>query len=285
MLELLWDVLKDTVVDGVKMLPFLFAAYLLIEYIEHKSAGRLERALKGFGRFGAVGGAPLGCVPQCGFSAAAANLYAGRVITVGTLIAVFLSTSDEAIPVLLAHPGSIGLIGKLLLVKIVIAVAAGFIIDCFFVKPASDRDTQDHLKKMCTHCHCGDHNLFGSALRHTLQIFLFIFLFSFVLNFLIGWAGEEQISRVLMQNSLLQPVIAGIFGMIPNCASSVILTELYLAGSLSFGSAVAGLSAGAGVGLAVLFKVNHNVKENIAIVVGLWVIAVICGILLQVVGV
>lgn len=211
--------------------------------------GRLEKALRGFGRFGAVGGALLGCVPQCGFSAAAANLYAGRVITVGTLIAVFLSTSDEAIVVLLAHPGSIGIIGKLLLVKIIIAIAAGFIIDCFFIKPASDRDTQQHLKDLCTHCHCGEHNLFASALRHTLQIFLFIFLFSFVLNFLIAYIGEEQISRLLLQNSLLQPVIAGIFGMVPNCASSVILTELYLAGSLSFGATVAGLSAGAGVGL------------------------------------
>lgn len=284
MVELLWDVWKDTVVDGVKMLPFLFAAYLLIEYVEHKSAGRLEKALRGFGRFGAVGGALLGCVPQCGFSAAAANLYAGRVITVGTLIAVFLSTSDEAIVVLLAHPGSIGIIGKLLLVKIIIAIAAGFIIDCFFIKPASDRDTQQHLKDLCTHCHCGEHNLFASALRHTLQIFLFIFLFSFVLNFLIACIGEEQISRLLLQNSLLQPVIAGIFGMVPNCASSVILTELYLAGSLSFGATVAGLSAGAGVGLAVLFKVNHNMKENLGIVAVLWLIAVICGIVLQVVG-
>lgn len=285
MLELFWDILKDTVVDGVKMLPFLFVAYLLIEYVEHRSAKRLEQALKGFGRFGAVGGALLGCVPQCGFSAAAANLYAGRVITLGTLIAVFLSTSDEAIPVLLAHPGSLGVIGKLLLVKIIIAVAAGCIIDCFVRKPADEKDTHDHLKKMCTHCHCDDHHLLSSALRHTLQIFLFILLFSFVLNFLIAWVGEEQISRLLMQNSLLQPVIAGLFGMIPNCASSVILTELYLSGSLSFGAAVAGLSAGAGVGVAVLFKVNHDVKENMGILAILWAVAVVCGIVMQVVGI
>lgn len=285
MLELLWDVLKDTAADGIKMLPFLFAAYFVIEYVEHQSAGRLQNALKGFGRFGAVGGALLGCVPQCGFSAAAANLYAGRVITLGTLIAVFLSTSDEAIVVLLAHPGSMGVIGKLLLVKIVIAVSAGVLIDCFFVKAASDADTHDHLKEMCTHCHCDDHHLLGSALRHTLQIFVFVFAFSFVLNCCIAAVGEETLSCLLMQNSLLQPVIAGLFGMIPNCAASVILTELYLSGSLSFGSAVAGLSAGAGVGLAVLFKVNRPMKENVGIAVGLWVIAVLFGILLQAVGI
>ncbi len=284
MLEELIHILEHTVWDSLKMLPFLFAAYLLIEFVEHKSAGRLERALKGAGRFGAVGGALLGCIPQCGFSAAAANLYAGRVITLGTLVAVFISTSDEAIPVLLAHPGSLGVIGKLLLVKIILAVAAGMVIDLFFVKPASTQDTQEHLKKICTHCHCSGGHIITSALRHTAQIFFFIFLFTLVINILIEWVGEENLSTWLMQDSIFQPLLAGLFGMIPNCASSVILTELYLAGNLSFGSAMAGLSAGAGVGLAVLFRANRPMKENIGIAVLLWVVSVVVGILLQGMG-
>ena len=282
----LWiDVLKDTVIDSVKMLPFLFAAYLLMEYLEHKSSKKLQSILQS-GRFGAVGGAVLGCLPQCGFSVMASNLYAGRLISAGTLIAIFLATSDEAIPVLLANPERANIILWILLTKLLIAIPVGLLIDAagkrfLDAKPESGEENLHHL---CEHCGC-DHGILKPALKHTVQIFFFILIFSFLLNLLIAAIGEETLSAVLMSNSFWQPLIAGVVGFIPNCAASVVLTELYLAGTISFGSAVAGLCTGAGVGLAVLWKVNRNPKENLKIVLLLYLVGVSAGMLLQLLGV
>ncbi len=285
MWDLFMDVLLDAFLDSLKMLPFLFVAYLILEYIEHRSSTKLERAL-GSGRFGAVGGALLGCVPQCGFSVTASNLYAGRVITVGTLVAVFLSTSDEALPLMLAHPESYPMMFALLAIKVGIAILAGLLVDAVAKKLRPKTEgVQESIHELCEHehCHCGGHGhgILLSALRHTASIFLFIFVVLILLNLAVELIGEQRLSSLLLSGSVFQPLVAGLIGFIPNCAASVLLTELYLAGSISFGSAVAGLCTSAGVGLAVLFKVNHNIRENLLIMAVLYVVGVVTGMVIQ----
>lgn len=282
-MELLLDVIKETLLDSIKMLPFLFLAYLVIEYAEHRASGKFKDMLVGFGKLGPAGGAILGCFPQCGFSVAAANFYAGRIITIGTLVAVFVSTSDEALPMLLSTPGSAGIILKLLLVKILIAVVAGFLIDFVFSRK-KDSIAPEHLHDLCHDCGCEHSGILKSALKHTVSIFLFILLVSFLLNLAITYLGEERLGKLLISGSVFQPFVAGLVGLIPNCASSVVLTELYLSGTISFGSVIAGLSTGAGIGLAVLFRVNHNMKQNFAIVGMLYGIGVVSGLILQLIG-
>ena len=291
-METLFDILLDTAIDGVKMLPFLFGAYLLIEYMEHR-AKNLHRALGG--PFGAVGGALLGLVPQCGFSAAAANLYARGLITTGTLLAVFISTSDEAIPVLLANPGSLGLMGQLLLTKALLAVAVGLVADLIFRRVRRGKtqaeqgprgEDHHHHHHGCSSCDAyrGRHPLLRAAAVHTLQIFAFVVAIMLALNLAIALIGTENLSRLLLQNSLWQPVLAALIGAIPNCASSVWLTELYLSGSLTFGSVVAGLTTGAGLGLVVLFKQNRDKCQNALVFAILLAVGIGAGIALQLLG-
>lgn len=293
-METLFDILLDTAIDGVKMLPFLFGAYLLIEYMEHR-AKNLHQALGG--PFGAVGGALLGLVPQCGFSAAAANLYARGLITTGTLLAVFISTSDEAIPVLLANPGSLGLMGQLLLTKALLAVAVGLVADLIFRRvrrgktqaeqgPRGEDHHHHHHHHGCSSCDAyrGRHPLLRAAAVHTLQIFAFVVAIMLALNLAIALIGTENLSRLLLQNSLWQPVLAALIGAIPNCASSVLLTELYLSGSLTFGSVVAGLTTGAGLGLVVLFKQNRDKRQNAFVFAILLAVGIGAGIALQLLG-
>lgn len=277
------DILLDAVIDTLKSLPFLLGAYLLIEFLEHRASGKLTQALGKLGPLGPAGGALLGCVPQCGFSVAAANLYAGRLISPGTLIAVFLATSDEALPILLSRSGAGGEVLKLLGVKLAAATLAGILADVAvarLIKPQRREPFHD----LCQDCGCEEKGVFASALSHTLRVFLFLLVINLVLGLGMAWAGEEQISRLLLAGSVFQPLLAGLIGFIPNCAASVLLTELYLSGSLSFGSAVAGLCTGAGLGLAVLFRVNRNQKENLCIAGALYAAAVTAGLVCQAVG-
>lgn len=281
------DVIKDTLFDAVKLLPFLFLAYLLMEYLEHKTGDKTKKIVQSSGKLGPLLGGILGIFPQCGFSAAAANLYAGRIITMGTLIAVFLSTSDEMLPILISEAAPIGLILKILAIKLVIGVIAGFLIDTIHsitVKKSKQqaKQTEEAIGHICEHDHCDcEHGIFKSALKHTINILVFIIIITFIINNLIYFIGEDNIANAIASVPFMGILVSSLFGLIPNCAGSVIITELYLANLISFGSMIAGLLVGSGIGILVLFKSNKHVKENIKITTILYLIGVICGIVLD----
>lgn len=281
------DAILDTLLDGIKLLPFLFITYLVMEYIEHKTSQKTAHIMKKSGKWGPIWGSALGIVPQCGFSAAASNLYAGRIITVGTLVAVFLSTSDEMLPILVSEQVNPITIIRILAVKAVIGILAGFTVDFVIQSKKGYKEEKLRIEHMCDHqhCHCGEGKIFKSALSHTLQIFAFILFITLVINLMIGYVGEEQLAAVISGKPVLGPAISGLIGLIPNCASSVVLTQLYLEGVLGAGAMIAGLLSGSGVGLLVLYKVNDDLKENVIVTVLLYVIGVVFGILLEMLGV
>lgn len=276
----MWDVISDTLLDVVKLLPFLFLTYLAMEYLEHRTGNKAEALIKKAGRFGPVIGGLLGIVPQCGFSAAASSFYAGRVITLGTLMAIYLSTSDEMLPILISEQAPLGLIIKILLAKAAIGMIAGLVID--FVLRRKGVEEHAHIHEICEHehCHC-EKGIFRSALSHTAQISLFILLITFALNLIFHFAGEEALASLLLNRPVLGPLLASLVGLIPNCAGSVAITQLYLEGVIGIGAAMAGLLTGSGVGLLVLFRVNHNRKENLGILALLYGIGVCLGIMIQ----
>lgn len=283
-MEIIIDVLKDAGVDVLKMLPFLFGVYVLIEYLEHRASDRLPNLLRRMGPFGSVGGALLGCLPQCGFSVAASNLYSGRLISLGTLVSVFVATSDEAVPILLARPDGAPSVLRLIIVKIIIAAIAGVIIDIVIRAIKGRRNEEDEpYHDLCEDCGCDEHGVLYSALIHTVKITVFVFIVTVALGLCMAFLGEEALSRLLMSDSPLQPLLTALIGLIPNCAPSVLLTNLYAAGSISFGSVIAGLSTGAGLGLAVLFRTNKNLKENLVITGILYLVGAASGMVLQVV--
>lgn len=281
-MELLEHVFIHTVNDTIRMLPFLFVAFLLLEALEHYSSSWIRQTLIKLEKAGPIVGALFGCIPQCGFSVMAANLYAGGVVSLGTLLAVFLATSDEALLILMAHPGYERDIFFLLIVKVIIAVIAGYLADIFFARFIC---TKKEIGDLCHHCGCHDHHgIIRPALNHTVKLFAYIFVFTGILTFIIEAAGLESVSSFLLQGSIFQPFLAALLGFIPNCAASVLLTELYLGGALSFASVIAGLCTNAGIGLIVLFKVNGSKKECLKFVVLLYAAAVISGILLHLAG-
>lgn len=275
------DIILDTLIDSIKLLPFLFVTYLILEYLEHKTGGKAQNVIKKSGKFGPAIGSLLGIVPQCGFSAAAANFYAGRVISLGTLIAIFLSTSDEMLPILISEAAPISLIGKVLLIKLLIGMVCGFIIDLFSKFNNKEKNIEKEIEHLCEHDHCDcEHGVVKSAIKHSLNIFVFIIIVSFILNLLIHFIGEDTISNIFNSNKILGPILASFVGLIPNCASSVILTQLNLSGVIPLSTMISGLLVNAGLGLLVLFRVNNNLKENIFITTLLYVIGVLSGFIL-----
>lgn len=279
------DIILDTLSDGIKLLPFLFLTYLAMEYLEHKTGSGMQRAIKRSGKFGPVIGGILGAFPQCGFSAAASNLYAGRIITLGTLLSVYLSTSDEMLPVLISENAGIGRILKILGVKIVIGMAAGLLIDFVISRCRRGKEEELQIGHMCEqhHCHC-ENGILKSALHHTVEIFLYLLLISFVLNLLIGFIGEDFLADLVLNRPVIGELIAGAVGMIPNCAASVVITQLYLKGILGAGAMMSGLLSGAGVGILVLLRVNDRKKENAAIIALLYVTGVVAGLAVELSG-
>lgn len=285
------EIIEETLIDAIKLLPFLFITYLIMEYIEHKMGEKTKNTIKKSGKLGPVIGSILGIFPQCGFSVSATNLYAGRVITLGTLIAVYLSTSDEMLPIFISEAVSPIIILKILGIKLIIGMIAGSLIDLIvnIFKKNKQEKQNDEIGHMCEeeHCHCDENGVFKSALKHTLNIFLFIVLITFIINIIVYFVGEETIASWILNKPIIGPMITSLIGLIPNCAASVIITNMYLENVISLGSMIAGLLTGAGVGLAVLFKTNkdNRLKENIGIVVLLYIIGVISGILIELLGI
>lgn len=273
----MWDVIMDTLLDTVKLIPFLFVTYLAMEFLEHRTGQKAQKLVRKAGKFGPVIGGALGIVPQCGFSAAASNLYAGRVITLGTLTAIYLSTSDEMLPILISEQASVRTIFFILLAKAVIGIVAGFAIDLLF---SARREEEHHIHEICEqgHCHCEEGGIFRSALVHTVQISCFILIITFMLNLLFYFVGEDALAELILNRRILGPVLAGMVGLIPNCAGSVAITQLYLEGVIGTGSMLSGLLTGTGVGLLILFRVNHDRKENLKILGMLYCIGVFVGI-------
>lgn len=281
----MWEIVEDALIDSIKLIPFLFVTYLIMEYIEHKTKDKTKEAIKKSGKFGPLIGSLLGIVPQCGFSVAATNLYAARVITLGTLIAIYLSTSDEMLPILLSEAVPITTILKILGVKLIIGIIAGFLIDFVLRIKNKNQIEEEKIVDLCEkdHCHC-EHGIFKSALKHTVNIFIFILLITLVINIIIFFIGEDRLGSFLQNQPVLGPIIAGLLGLIPNCAASVIITQMFLDNVISVSTMISGLLVGAGVGLAVLFKTNKGIKENIKIVMLLYCIGVVSGILLELIG-
>ena len=279
------EIIEETLIDGIKLLPFLFITYIIMEYIEHKTSNKTKDIIKKSGRFGPFIGSLLGAVPQCGFSVVATNFYAARVITLGTLISVYLSTSDEMIPIFISEGASIITLLKILAIKILIGMIAGFVID-FILRLRKKDNEKERIIDLCEkeHCHC-EHGILKSALKHTINIFIFILIITFIINIAIHLVGEETIGNFVQSNVILGPVLGGIIGLIPNCASSVILTQLYLQNVIPISTMISGLLVGAGVGLIVLFKMNKGIKQNLKITALLYIIGVLSGVIIQILGI
>ena len=271
-------IIEHSVLDSLKLVPFLFLTYFVMEYLEHRAGDKTQKVIGKAGKWGPLLGGALGAVPQCGFSTAASNLYAGRVISMGTLLAVYLSTSDEMLPILISAKAEPALIAKILLLKVLIGMAAGFLVDLLF---SGKQKEHHHIHEMCEeeHCHC-EEGIFRSAVNHTVRITFFILLITFGLNLIMHYVGEDALTSLLRDRTVLGPVLSGLVGLIPNCASSVVITQLYLEGAMCFGTMMAGLLVSAGVGVLVLCRVNHNKKENLQIIGLLYLIGVVSGIVL-----
>ncbi len=276
------DIIIDTLMDALKILPFLFLTFLLMEFFEHKLSNKSKNTIQKSGRFGPILGGLIGAFPQCGFSVAATNLFIGRIITLGTLISVYLSTSDEMLPILISEGKEASFIVKILAIKVVIGIIFGIIIDLIFRKAIEPA----HIHDMCEddHCDC-EHGIFKSSIKHTIKVLLFIIIISFVLNYVMENYGEEQLEKLFLKDNIFSSFISSLVGLIPNCGSSVVITELYLNKVITLGSTIAGLLTNSGVALILLFKSNHNIKENLKIVSIMYFIGVICGIIIDLIGI
>lgn len=281
-MDLIMNVVMDTILDSLRLFPFLFLTYLLMEFLEHHTSDRVVNFLKKSGKFGPPVGAISGAVPQCGFSAAASNLYAGRVITLGTLMAVYLATSDEMLPMMLTAGMNLQLIGKIILFKVVVGLVIGVLIDTISHIFHRSADDHLHIHEMCEdeHCHCED-GILKSALKHSLQILLFIFLLSLVINYFMEYIGIQGIQYVTIGRSYFIIFLASLAGLIPSCGASVAITQLYISGLIGEGALLAGLLVGAGVGILVLLRVNKKPLENVKIIAILWAVGFLVGCLVK----
>lgn len=276
------DIILEALLDALKIVPFLFITFFILEFLEHKLNKKTEKVLLKYKKFGPIIGGLLGAIPQCGFSAMATSLFSNRVITIGTVVAIFLSTSDEMLPIMLGHKTNIGVIFGILGFKVLIGIIIGLIVDILFRKKGYVKE-HIHINDMCEddNCHCEEEGIFKSSLIHTLKITGFILLANLVINFIVFFVGEEQLAKILMNNNIFTYFIASLVGLIPNCVSSVVITELYLSNLISLGTMFAGLLTGSGLGILLLFKVNKNLKENISVLSIIYFVGVIVGILVD----
>lgn len=276
------DIIIDTLIDALKILPFLFITFLLLELLEHKLNNKTKNAISKSGKVGPIIGSLLGVIPQCGFSVVATNLYITRVISLGTLFSIYLSTSDEMLPIMLSQNVNFKTILMVILIKIITGMLFGFVIDLVIRK--NNKTKYDYHICEEEHCHC-DHGIVKSSLKHTFNIIIFIIGVSFILNVVFLYCGNDLISKIFMKDTLFGPFLGSLVGLIPNCGASVILTEMFLKGAINLGTCMAGLLTGSGVALLVLFKSNKNIKENLCICLTLYLIGVLVGIFIEVIGI
>lgn len=311
--HLIGHVLEHSIEDTLYLIPFLFVTYLAMEWLEHKAGDKAEEAVRRAGAAGPVVGALVGIVPQCGFSAAAATLWAGRVITLGTLFAVFLSTSDEMLPIFLAEQVAPATILKIMGVKLMIGMVMGFVVDAVIRLARRDREKL-RIHELCERdrCHCNgdcetceqqpelaydfehdeerEHHHEGgsilrSALKHTVQVTVFIFIITLVLDGALELVGEDALAAFLGSNPALSVLGSALVGLIPNCAASVVIAQLYVEGALGAGAMMAGLLVSAGVGLLVLFRTNRRLRQNLIVLAGLWATGVFWGLIISAFGI
>lgn len=290
-MSLLIHELEHSFWDTLVLVPFLFVTYLVMEAIEHSTEGRAQRAVARAGAAGPVVGALLGALPQCGFSAMAATLYAGRVVTAGTLVAVVLSTSDEMVPVFLAHGASLGTMLAIMTAKVVVGLVAGLVLDALLrVRRSASTDEGLHISELCerAHCHCDDGHdhdhghgpggIVRSALVHTAQVTVFIYLVTLVFGLIIEGVGQDALGTILANHPVRATFVAALVGLVPNCAASVAISELYLEGILAAGPMLAGLLASGGMGLLVLWRTNASMRQNLFVTGLVYAVAVLIGL-------
>ena len=289
-MEMILDALLDAAIDTVKLIPFLFITYLIMEALERKTSGHTTSLMSRVGRFGPIVGALVGIVPQCGFSAAASSLYAGGLISIGSLLSVFLSTSDEMLPIFISEQVAAPTILRILISKAVLGMVSGLLVDFLLRFTKYRSKTEKHVRDLCEEEHCGyeeeEGSVLHSALVHTLHIVLFVFLITVALTIAVESLGEERVAGFLTGKPVIGTFLAALFGLIPNCASSVLITQLYMDGMLGAGQMMAGLLLGAGVGLLVLFRTNdRHPKENVKVALLLYCIGVFWGLLIELLGI
>ncbi len=279
-----WAIISNVIFDSLKdsawLFLFLLLTYILLEYIEHKNGSKSLNLIGKSGKLGAAIGAVSGIVPQCGFAAAAANFYAARAISVGTLLAVFLTTSDEMLPIMVSNAVEPMIIIKILGIKLVLGMTIGILCDVVL----NSKPQTVNIEPLCEDaaCHCAGEGIFKPALFHAIKITVFVMLVTFALNAVIAVWGEHCLSEMVLNRPIAGVAAAGLIGLVPNCSASVIITQLWLEGAINFGAMLAGLLSGAGAGLLVLFKVNKNRKENFKIVAILYFSAVATGGLINI---
>ena len=278
----------DTIKDTLTLIPFLFLTYIAMEWLERRTEDQSVDLLARIGKFGHVAGAGIGLIPQCGFSAAAASLYSGGVITAGTLLAVFLSTSHEMLPIFLSSSVGAGTIGKILAAKFVIALISGIMVDLIAGLVHHKSETK-HIHDLCEREHCGcedeEGGILHSALIHTLKITGFIFVISLVLSLLMEFIGEGVMASFLTDAPIAGTIVTAVIGLIPNCAASVVIAQMYLEGLLTCGQLMSGLLVGAGVGLLVLVRTNNKSRENAKVIGTLLALGIAWGILIDMLGI
>lgn len=278
------DIILDTLIDTLKLLPFLFIAFLIIEVIEHKLTKKNKEIVTKSKKYGPIIGSLLGVIPQCGLSAMATNLYITRIITLGTLISIYLSTSDEMLPILISEKVDIKIIIKILLIKVIFGIIYGTIIDIIISKKKQKKETENYEICNKEHCHC-EKGIFLSSLKHTANIATFILIITFIINIIFTYIGENYLSKLLLKDTIFGPFITSLIGLIPNCGASVILTELYLNNTINFASLISGLLTGSGTALLILFKGNKNIQENIFILTILYLLGSISGTIIEIVNI
>lgn len=275
------ECILDSLIDTIKLIPYLLVTFMILEYLEHKLSKKNEKILKKNKKYGPIIGALLGALPQCGFSTMAASLFSSRVITVGTLIAVFLATSDEMLPIMISEKIPILEIIYIISFKVIIGIIVGLLIDTVIKYKGNTKDIHHLCEK--EHCDCDSDGIIISSIKHTLKIAIFILIANLGISLLINWMGEETLESLLLRNNPITYFIASLIGLIPNCASSVIMTELYISNFISLGNLLSGLLTGSGIGILILFRTNEDLKENFKILGIIYTVGVIIGFLTDII--